>query len=154
MSILRPLELDPGSPKLARAARPTGWLLVLCFLLCVWEPLSLALSASSSIDAITLGQPGRAAFLAFRILVAGVGVAAGIAIWNCRTHGLTLAKTTLGLSAASAIIRYTWFPGNAPPDLRLPLASLLVGIDAAWYAYLIRSRKAQGLRGQTMSREP
>jgi hypothetical protein len=115
--------------------------------LCVWEPLNLALSASSSIDAITLGRPGRAAFLAFRILVAGIGVAAGIAIWSGRAHGLTLAKTTLGLSGACAIIRYTWFPGNVPPDLRLPLALLLVGIDAAWWVYLIRSRQAQGFLG-------
>ena len=143
--MLRSFELPPGSVKLANAARPTGWLLVLCLLLSVWEPLNLALSASSSIDAITLGQPGRTAFLAFRIVVAGIGVAAGIAIWHGRAHGLMLAKTTLGLSAASSIIRYAWFPGNVPPNSRLPLALLLVGVNAAWYAYLVRSRKVKSL---------
>ena len=124
--------------------RPTGWLLILCLVLCVWEPLNLALSASSGINPITLGQTGRAVFLAFRIVVAGIGVAAGIAIWNGRSHGLTLAKTAFGLSAASALIQYAWFPGNVPPDLRLPLALLFVAINAAWYAYVSRIRSAPG----------
>lgn len=141
---LRSFELGPGSPKLAKAVRPTGWLLVLCLLLCVWEPLGLALSASSAIGAIAVGQTGRGAFLAFRLLVAGVGVAAGIAIWNGRPHALTLAKIALGLSAAGAVIRLMWFPGNVPPGLRLPLALLYVAFNAAWYGYLIRSRKARG----------
>jgi hypothetical protein len=140
MPTLHPVELRPGSPKLAKAARPTGWLLLLCLLLCVWEPLNLALSASSAISAITVGQTGRGAFLAFRLLVAGIGVAAGIAIWNGRMHGLTLAKLALGLAALSAIIRFAWFPGNVPPGLRLPLALLSVAFNAAWYVYLTRLR--------------
>lgn len=140
MPRLHPVELPPGSPKLAKAARPTGWLLLLCLLLCVWEPLTLALSASAGISAITAGQTERGAFLAFRILVAGIGVAAGIAIWNGRPHAVALAKIALGLSAAGAVIRFVWFPGNVPPGLRLPLALLSVAFNAAWYGYLTRLR--------------
>lgn len=141
---LRSFELRPGSPKLAKAVRPTGWLLVLCLLLCVWEPLSLALAASSGISAISLSQPGRVAFLLLRIMIAGVGVAAGTAIWHGRLHALTLAKIALGLSVVGAVIRLVWFPSNVPPGLRLPLALLSVAFNAAWYGYLIRSRKARG----------
>lgn len=138
----RSFELGPGSPSLGKAARPTGWLLVLCLLLAVWEPLNLALSASSGISAIAVGQTARGAFLAFRLLAASIGVAAGIAIWNGRVHGLTLAKLALGLAAASAIIRFAWFPGNVPPGLRLPLALLSVAFNAAWYVYLVRLSRA------------
>jgi len=82
-------------------------------------------------------------FLIFQVLVGGVGVAAGIAIWSRQMHGLALAKIALGLSAATAFIRFVWFPGNVPPGLRLPLGVLFIAYNAAWYAYLVFSRKAR-----------
>jgi hypothetical protein len=123
--------------------RPTGWLLILCLLLCVWEPLNLALSASSSLAAVTTDRLGRVMFLILQVLVGGVGVAAGISIWSRQMHGLVLAKIALGLSAATAFIRFVWFPGNVPPGLRLPLGVFFVAYNAAWYAYLVFSRKAK-----------
>ena len=138
MPRLRSFELRPGPPQLANAGRPAGWLLILCVMLCLWEPLGVALAVSAEMSGVTLGHVERAAFLAFRVLVAGVGVAAGIAIWNRQPHALTLAKIALPLSAATVIIRLGWFPGNVPPGLRLPRALLLVGYNAAWYAYVSR----------------
>jgi len=123
--------------------RPTGWLLILCLLLCVWEPLNLAWSASSSLAAVTIDRLGRVMFLIFQVLVAGVGVAAGIAIWSRRMHGLALAKIAVGLSAGTAFIRFVWFPGNVPPGLRLPLGVLFIAYNVVWYAYLTFSRKAK-----------
>ena len=117
--------------------RPSGWLLILCVMLCIWEPLTLALAASAELGAVTLGHIERPAFLTFRVFVAGVGVAAGVAIWNRQMHAFTLAQAALALSAAAAVIRLTWFPGNVPPGLRLPFALVLVGYNAVWYAYLV-----------------
>jgi hypothetical protein len=123
--------------------RPTGWLLILCWLLCIWDPLNLAWSASSSLATLPIDRLGRLVFLILEVLVAGVGVAAGIAIWSRQMHGLVLAKIALGLSAATALIRFVWFPGNVPPDLRVPLGVFFVAYNAAWYAYLIFSREAK-----------
>jgi hypothetical protein len=116
--------------------RPTGRLLLLCVLLCVWEPANLALSASGDLAAMTTDSVVRSVFLVFRVLVASVGVAAGMALWNDRDHAFTLAKTALTLSAAAAVVRFAWFPGNTPPGLRLPYALVFIGYNAAWFLYL------------------
>ena len=117
------------------------WLLVLSVLLCVWEPANLALSASADIGGIVVGQTGHPLFLAVRLLVASVGIAAGLAIWHRRMRAFALAKIALALSAATAVVRFAWFPGNVPPGLRVPLALLFVGYNAAWYAYVTMSGK-------------
>jgi hypothetical protein len=118
--------------------RPTGWLFTLCVLLCFWEPANLALSASADIGAIVVGRAGHPLFLVLRLLVAAVGIAAGLAIWNRRARAPALAKIALALSASTAVVRYGWFPGNVPPGMRLPLALLFVGYNAAWFLYLVR----------------
>jgi len=120
--------------------RPTGRLLLLCVLLCVWEPANLALSASSDFGELATASLGALIFLLFRVCVAGVGVAAGLAMWNRRFHALPLAKTALSLSAAAAVVRLAWFPGNVPPGLRLPIALLFLAYNAAWYTYLVTLR--------------
>ena len=119
--------------------RPTGHLLLLCALLCIWEPVNLALAVSSNLGELATDSIGRTAFLVFRVLVAGAGVAAGVALWHRRPHAVSLAKVALSLSAISAVIRFTWFPGNTPPGLRLPTALVFIGYNAAWFAYLMTS---------------
>ena len=145
MPQLGSFDFRQGSPDFVSqvSRRPSGWLLILCVMLCIWEPLTLALEASAEIGPVTLGRIERAAFLTFRVFVAGVGVAAGVAIWNRQMHAFTLAQAALALSAAAAVIRLTWFPGNVPPGMRLPVALLLVGYNCAWYLYLALSRKAK-----------
>ena len=116
--------------------RPTGRMLLLCVLLCVWEPANLALSASGDLAALTTDTVVRSAFLVFRVLVASVGVAAGVALWNDRDHAFGLAKSALVLSAVLAVIRFSWYPGNTPPGLRLPYALVFIGYNGAWFLYL------------------
>lgn len=123
--------------------RPSGHLLLLCALLCVWEPVSLALSASRNLGELATDSIGRTAFLVFRLLVAASGIAAGVALWHRRPHAVRLAKVALALAAISGVIRYTWFPGNTPPGLRLPTALVLVGYNAAWFAYLTTSTQTK-----------
>jgi len=118
---------------------PRGHLLLLCVLLCVWEPVNLALAASGDLGELATNSIGRTVFLAFRLLVAASGIAAGIALWHQRPHAVTLAKAALTLSAVSAVIRFGWFPGNTPPGMRLPTALVFIGYNAAWFAFLVTS---------------
>ena len=113
--------------------RPTGRLLLLAVLLCAWEPLSLASAASSDVAELVTDSAVRTVFLAFRLIVAAVGV---------RLHGLSLAKAALVLAALAAIVRFVWFPGNTPPGLRLPYATVLIGYNAAWFVYLLTIKRA------------
>jgi len=124
--------------------RPSGRLLLLCVLLCVWEPLNLAMSASSDLPAIVTDTSVRIAFLVFRVFVAGIGIAAGLALWNDRFHGFAMAKAALTLSAVAAVIRFTWFPGNTPPGLRLAYGLVFVGYNAAWFLYLATYKTTRG----------
>ena len=118
---------------------PRGHLLLLCVLLCVWEPVNLALAASGDLGELATDSIGRTAFLVCRLLVAASGIAAGIALWYQRPHAVALAKAALTLSAVSAVIRFGWFPGNTPPGLRLPTALVFIGYNAAWFPYLFTS---------------
>ena len=113
--------------------------MLLCALLCVWEPVNLALAASGDLGELATDSIGRTAFLVFRLLVAASGIAAGVALWHQRPHAVALAKVALALSAVSAVIRFGWFPGNTPPGMRLPTALVFIGYNAAWFAYLVTS---------------
>lgn len=124
-------------------SHPKGRLLLLCVLLLVWEPLNLALSASSDLPDMLNDTAIRTAFLLFRLVVAAVGVAAGVALWEERLHGFLMAKAALVLSAVSAVVRFTWFPGNTPPGLRLPYGLVFVGYNAAWLLYLVMLERRQ-----------
>jgi hypothetical protein len=118
---------------------PRGHLLLLCALLCIWEPVNLALAVSRDVGELATDSAGRTAFLGFRLLVAGMGIGAGVALWNRQPHAVTLAKVALSLSALLAVVRFGWFPGNTPPGLRLPTALVIIGYNAAWFAYLVTS---------------
>ena len=108
-----------------------------CALLCVWEPSTLPCLRRGTLATATVH--GRTVFLGFRLLVAGTGIGAGMALWHRQPHAVALAKAALTLSAISAVIRFGWFPGNTPPGMRLPTALVLIGYNAAWFAYLVTS---------------
>lgn len=125
-----------------------SWLRLLSFLLIVWEPLGLAPGIARLLP--TLGDRGYgvALFLIVRVIVAGVAVAAGLAIWNRRAHAIGLAQVALVLSASCQLVALLTpiLPTNLPPDRRLLAAAALFLYYAAWLAYLSRSgvRKSFG----------
>lgn len=123
---------------------PRGWLLVLCLLLIVWEPLTLAWLASAVLPHI-LGRPAALAILALRIIVTAVGLAAGVALWRRRPHAVPLAKTFLVLSTLTIVLIHStrYFPSNRMPGDALPMAALLIGWNGVWFVYLVRSRKVK-----------
>jgi hypothetical protein len=128
-------------------ARPSGWLLLLSRILIIYEPLVLALSLSTVLPMIVVrGWLVLAAVIA-RVVVAGLSVAAGLAIRDARPHGLTLARIALLASGAMGLILLNTriLPSNRMPSDDLLYSAALVAHHGAWLAYLQRSRQVRGL---------
>src|SRR5262245_58225372 len=63
------------APKMTMRIR--GWLLVLCALLLVWQPLNLGLTMAPLVDRLSSRGPGLAVILLLRLIGAALGIAAG-----------------------------------------------------------------------------
>lgn len=122
-----------------------SWLLLLCFLLIVWHPLSLAIVAARALPALSVRGLPMAIVLVARLLVTGLGVGAGLALVRRRPGAVTLAKWALVLSAATEIFVYTtpFFPANQfPGDIPL-LIGWSLAYHSIWIAYLFRSKRVR-----------
>ena len=142
-------EAGASRQALAMSDRPAsgigGWLLVLCLLLLVWQPLSLGLIASSVLDALPLHGLPLALTLLGRVLVAALGIAAGLALLGRRAGAVAMARAALVLSAAADVFVYStpYFPHNRPPgDTTIALVASLA-YSAIWLAYLWRSKRVR-----------
>lgn len=126
-----------------------GWLLALCIWLILWQPLALALAASSALEALSLRGLPVGLVLMMRLAVAAVGVAAGIALFTHRLGSLTLARVSLALSAVADTLTYTTsaFPSNRPPGDTLLYVGAAVIFYAAWIVYLGRSKRVRETYG-------
>jgi NADH:ubiquinone oxidoreductase subunit K len=132
-----------------------GWLLLLCILLTVWNPATLAFVAAGRLE--NAGATNFALMLlGIRVVVTGVGVAAGMALWRRRAAAVELAKASLVLSALEVVGRLSLRAGvsEAPPGMRLPLALALVVYNGAWYLYLEKSRRVRATYGLESRRRP
>ena len=67
------------------------WILPLIFIFTIWNPATLALQAASSVSNIGARPTLSLAFLAARLIITGVGVAAGMALWLRRPGAVWLA---------------------------------------------------------------
>ena len=119
----------------------SGWLLLLCFLLAIWEPANVALLESSSLAGLLLRGSGAMVQLLVSLIGASMGLAAGIALWTRRPHAPNLARLALVILTITGLIRLS-SPG-VMPGTRLPLMALLVAYNAAWLAYLQFSRRVR-----------
>ena len=133
------------------------WILPLIFILTIWNPATLALHAASSVWNIGTRTTLSLVFLAARLIITSVGVAAGRALWLRRPGALSLAKLSLMLFAIEAVVRLASRAdlGSSPPGTRLPLAIFIILHNGAWYWYLQISRRvrtAYGLESQSPSR--
>ena len=127
---------------------PVG-ILFLIFILTIWNPANLALHAASTLSNIETRSTVSIVFLAVRLLITSVGVAAGIALSLRRPGGVWLAKLALALFAIEAVARMSTRVdlGSAPPGTRLPLAIFVIAHNAAWFAYLRLSRRVEAVYG-------
>ena len=120
-----------------------GWLLLLCAVLAVVNPATLAVVAASRVGGSVPPSTLVLTLLVVRLVVTGVGVAAGMALWHKRAGAVQLAKASLVLSSLETVGRLSTRVGfsEAPPGLRLPLAIAVILYNAAWYLYLEKSRR-------------
>ncbi len=138
------LDPSPGAVNADAAGRPVGgWLLLLCFLLIVGQPLVLALGASVAIEALPVRGTPLALVIVARILVAAVGVGAGLALFGRREGAATFAMWSLALSAATDLFVYAtpYYPNNRMPGQTPIFAAVTVVYYVAWVVYLRRSTR-------------
>jgi hypothetical protein len=116
---------------------------LLAILLLVWEPLNLALAASQTVT--TLDQRGwlSIVWLLVRLAVTGVGIAAGMLLWQDRPGAIRLARWAIALLlvCAAALWAPPFAPRNLPPGVRGPVVSALVAWYAAWLIWAVRQRE-------------
>jgi hypothetical protein len=122
-----------------------GWLLLLCLLLLVGQPVTLAVSAARSLGALpTKGLP-LALVVVGQLIVAGIGVSAGLALLGRRRGAVSLAKWSLVLSAAMDQFVYAtpFLPNNRYPGTTPLFAAASLAYYAVWLEYLLRSKRVR-----------
>ena len=122
-----------------------GWLLLLCLLLLVGKPVSLAFGAAQSLGALPTRGPSLAAVVLCQLLIAGVGVAAGLALLGRRQGAVSLARWSLVLSAVMDQFVYAtpFLPNNRLPGTTLWFAAASLAFYTIWIEYLLRSKRVR-----------
>ena len=126
-------------------ARAGGWLLVLCRLLIVFHPLSLAVTASGVMNALALRGLPVAIVLFMRLAVVTIGVAAGRMLQQVRPGAVAITRVALLASAAVDVFVYTtpYFPSNRLPGDTLYYVIASLAYHFGWIAYLARSKRVR-----------
>jgi hypothetical protein len=135
-----------------RDHRLGGWLLILSRLLLVYQPVSLAISASAALASLPTRGPKVLVAIAVRVVVTGLSVAAGLALTNLAPGAVRLAKAALVASAACDlfILTTSFYPNNRPPGDTPYYVAASLAYHGIWLAYLSRServRRTYGLEG-------
>jgi hypothetical protein len=122
-----------------------GWLLLLCRLLIVFHPLSLAVTASNVLDAMFVRGASVAIVLVLRLVVVAFGVAAGRALQTLRPDAVRFARLALLMSAATDVFVYTtpFFPSNRLPGDTTYYVAASLAYHGAWLAYLAHSTRVR-----------
>src|SRR5260221_4003509 len=138
------------APDMERINGVRGWLLGLCVVLIVYQPLALALEASTALQALPIRGLSLGLVLAARLVVTAVGVAAGLALAGRRPAAVALAKGSLVLSGAMDLFVYTtpFFPSNRLPGTTPWYAAASLVFYGGWLTYLFRSRRVQATFGE------
>jgi len=129
--------------------RVGGCLLVLCRLLIVLHPLSLAVTASNVMNALFVRGAPVAIVLLMRLAVVAFGVAAGRMLQNVRPGAVDVARVALLASAALDVFVYTtpYFPSNRMPGDTTFYVIASLAYHGAWIAYLARSKRVRATFG-------
>ena len=143
--------IEPSHAEPRRPEAVGGWLLLLCRLLVVFHPLSLAVTASSALSALSVRGLPVALILLLRLVVVGFGLAAGRALQRLQPGAVTLAKAALLLSAATDLFIYTtpYLPNNRMPGDTIYYIAASLTYHAAWLLYLFRSRRVRAAFSET-----
>ena len=122
-----------------------GWLLLLCALLLIWQPISAGLTASNALDAVTLRGLPAILVLLLRLVVVAFGIAAGLSLLARRPFAVALAKTALVLSLATDLFVYStpYFPSNRMPGDTPLYVGAAIAYHGVWLMYLFRSQRVR-----------
>lgn len=117
-------------------------LAVLCLVLVGLEPIAFALQASRLVPRLATHDPIVAIVLVVRVAVAGLGLAAGAALWSRRQQGVALARAYFVLASVLAVVLATTaiLPSNRPPGTGGLVLGLTLAHNAFWLVYLRRVR--------------
>ena len=128
-----------------------GWLLLLCRLLIVFHPLSLAVTASGALNAVAVRGTAVVLILILRLVVVGFGMAAGRALQTLQPGAVTLARLALVASLATDLFVYTtpYFPNNRLPGDTVYYVAASLAYHGAWLTYLYRSRRVRVTYAET-----
>jgi hypothetical protein len=134
-----------GQPDASVRVGIGGWLLLLCRLLIVFHPLSLAVTASNVLNAMFVRGASVAIVLILRLVVVAFGVAAGRALQTLRPDAVRFARLALLMSAATDVFVYTtpFFPSNRLPGDTTYYVAASLAYHGAWLAYLARSKRVR-----------
>lgn len=124
---------------------------LLAFLLVVWAPLQLSLTAAALLNSLAdRGWPALVV-LVVRLAVTGFGVAAGRALWSQRRGAITLARWATGLSLAAVVVTVTTsiWPTPLPPGVRGPAAIATVAWHALWFLWTLTGSAAESSESGT-----
>jgi hypothetical protein len=122
-----------------------GWLIVLCLVLLVWQPLQFALAAAAGIEAVRVRGTAVVLVLLVRGGVTAFGAAAGVAIVRRRQAAIRMSITALIAAAVVAVfVELTpFFPTNRiPGDAPLYAAASAV-FYGGWVLYVARSSRVR-----------
>jgi hypothetical protein len=122
-----------------------GWLLLLCLLLLVGQPINLAISAARALGALPMRGLPLALVVVGQLMVAGIGVGAGLALLGCRRGAATFARWSLLLSAGMDLFVYStpFVPNNRLPGTTPLFVIASLAYYAIWMAYLSRSKRVR-----------
>jgi hypothetical protein len=111
----------------------------------VWQPISVGLTSSVALNSIARGGLPVTLVLILRLLVAGLGIAAGLALLNRRTGAVDLARIVLIVSAGTDMFVYAtpYFPNSRGPGETPIFIAVSLLYYAVWIAYLSRSRRVR-----------
>src|SRR3954469_19281837 len=112
-----------------------GWLLVLCGVLLIWQPLRFGLVASASLDALAVRGVPFAVILVLQLVVTALGMAAGMALAGRRPGAVAMAKAALVATAAMDMLVYTtpYAPNNRKPGETPIYIAVSLGWAAGWF---------------------
>lgn len=120
-----------------------GWLLVLCGLLLIYQPISLAYVAPTILESLPIRGLPTALLLAARVVCVATGIAAGISLMARQRTGVHLARIALVATTATDLFIYAtpYYPNHRMPgDTPIYVAVSLL-YSGVWLAYLARSRR-------------
>jgi hypothetical protein len=122
-----------------------GWLLLLCLLLLIGQPINLAMGAARALGSLPMRGLPLALVVIGQLMVAGIGVGAGLALLGSRRGAPTFAKWSLLLSAGMDVFVYStpFVPNNRLPGTTPLFVIASLAYYAVWIAYLSLSTRVR-----------